>query len=139
MDFQNFVNTVDMPCCVLSVEKRPDGFVGDIRIICANQAYRNAMGSGYYDGMPYYELVPQDNKFEDFCFRAAILKQRMHAYVEVRAMNAWVDQTLIPLVSEEESIGYCQFIFEFTQSGKPTAWQMYPWIQRRLPLKPVSS
>lgn len=118
MDFQNFVNTVDMPCCVLSVEKRPDGFVGDIRIICANQAYRNAMGSGYYDGMPYYELVPQDNKFEDFCFRAAILKQRMHAYVEVRAMNAWVDQTLIPLVSEEESIGYCQFIFEFTQSGE---------------------
>jgi len=115
MDYQYFVDCVNMPCCVMSVGKTDEGTVGEIRIVCSNRAYRETMGPAYYDGMPYYELVPQDNKFEDYCFRAAILKQRMHAYVETRALNAWTDQTLIPLESESENLGYCQFIFEFTK------------------------
>ena len=32
MEFQAFVNTVDMPCCVLSVEKAGEGSWGEIRI-----------------------------------------------------------------------------------------------------------
>ena len=118
MNYQTFVDSVAMPCCVMSVKKTPEGTAGEIRIICANQPYRDAMGPAYNDGMLYQELVPQDNKFEDFCFRAAILRQRMHAYVEVRGLNAWVDQTLIPLSSDEENIGYCQFIFEYTQNAE---------------------
>ena len=98
---------IDMPCCVLSVEKT----TREIRILVANDPYKNTMGSGYYDGMVYLELVPKDNKFEDYCYRAAILKQRMHAYVETKALGAWTDQTLIPLKSERDDIGYCQFIF----------------------------
>ncbi len=62
-----------MPCCVMSVEKTPAGTCREIHIIAANEAYKNTMGPKYYDGMPYQELVPQDNKFEDYCFRAAIL------------------------------------------------------------------
>ena len=118
MDFQSFVNTVAMPCCVMSVEKTPEGTCGQIRIICANQVYREIMGPNYYDNMPYDELVPQDNKFEDYCFRAAVLKQRMHAYVETTALNCWTDQTLIPLASDREDLGYCQFIFEFTKKAE---------------------
>lgn len=116
MDYQLFVNYVEMPCCVLSVEKKADGSCGEIRIVCSNQPYKDTMGPGYYDNMPYDELVPQDNKFEEFCFRAAVLKQRMHAYVETKALGCWTDQTLIPLVSDRENIGYCQFIFEFTKT-----------------------
>ncbi len=126
MNLQQFVDTVAMPCCVLSVHCTPEHTCGEIRILCSNQPYKAAMGPGYYDGMPYHELVPQDNKFEDYCFRAAILGQRMHAYVETRALHAWTDQTLIPLRAPEPDAdgdsgrtGYCQFIFEFTQLAEP--------------------
>ena len=115
MDFQSFVNNIDMPCCVMSVEKKQGG---EIRIIAANAAYKETMGPSYYDNMPYHELVPQDNKFEEYCFRAAVMKQRMHAYVETKALHAWTDQTLIPLASDREDVGYCQFIFEFTETAE---------------------
>ncbi len=118
MDYQKFVDQVAMPCCVISVDRAGAGGYGDIRIIAANAPYRSVMGPGYYDGMLYSELVPQDNKFEDFCFRAAILKQRMHAYVETRAMDTWTDQTLIPLESDRDDRGCCQFIFEFTKHAE---------------------
>ena len=117
MDFQAFTDSVAMPCCVLSVAKTPEGGYGEIRILCSNAAYKQTMGPRYYDNMPYYELVPRDNKFEDFCYRAAILGQRMHAYVETKALGCWTDQTLIPLASDREDCGYCQFIFEFTQNA----------------------
>ena len=122
MNYQIFADSVDMPCCILSVEIKgsPAGDeIRDIRIAAANRAYKDTMGSGYYDGMPYYELVPQDDKFEDICYRAAILKKRMHAYVETKAFNTWTDQTLIPLGSEDGHTGYCQFIFEFTEKADP--------------------
>ena len=118
MDFQKFVDSVAMPCCVISVEKTGESSWGEIRIVSANHAYKNVMGPAYYDNMLYSELVPQDNKFEDFCYRAAILQQRMHAYVETKALNCWTDQTLIPLSSNQGNIGYCQFIFEFTQGAE---------------------
>ena len=116
MDFQAYVDMVGMPCCVMSVEKREGGSYGDIRIVCSNQVYKEVMGPKYHDGMLYYDLVPKDNKFEDYCYRAAVLGQRMHAYVETKALHTWTDQTLIPLASDREDLGYCQFIFEFTES-----------------------
>lgn len=118
MDFQSFVDCVGMPCCVMSVEKAEDGGHGEIRIICANSVYKEIMGPAYYDNMIYSELVPQDNKFEDYCYQAAVLGKRMHAYVETRALKTWTDQTLIPLESDSENMGYCQFIFEFTREAE---------------------
>lgn len=118
MNFQTFVDMVDIPCCVMSVEKTEKETCGEIRILAANQVYKAIMGPGYHDGMVYHELVPRDNKFEDYCFRAAILKQRMHAYVETKALHSWTDQTLIPLASDSDRIGYCQFIFEFTREAE---------------------
>lgn len=118
IDYQYFTECVDMPCCVISVQKISDETYGEIRIIAANQAYKTMMGPSYYDNMLYTELVPQDNKFEDYCYRAAVLKQRMHAYVETRALHCWTDQTMIPLSSDRDDMGYCQFIFEFTQNAE---------------------
>jgi len=118
VNFQTFVDMVDIPCCVMSVEKTEKETCGEIRILAANQVYKAIMGPGYHDGMVYHELVPRDNKFEDYCFRAAILKQRMHAYVETKAFHSWTDQTLIPLASDSDRIGYCQFIFEFTREAE---------------------
>ena len=111
MNYQVFADCIEMPCCVIAVNKT----TREIRIHCANRLYKDIMGPAYYDNMLYYELVPKDNKFEEFCFRAACMKQRMHAYVETRALNCWTDQTLIPLASDDENTGYCQFVFEFTK------------------------
>lgn len=117
MDYRQFVDCVSMPCCVLSVEKTEEAY-GEIRIVCANEAYRATMGESYYDGMIYSELVPKDNKFEDYCYRAAVLGQKMHAYVVTKALGFWTDQTLVPLQSDRKDIGYCQFIFEFTRDAE---------------------
>jgi len=103
------------PCAILSVEKKPDGEYGEIRIVYANRGYKELMGADrYYDNMPYHELVPKEVKFERFCYRAAILGQRMRTYVETKALGMWTDFEMIPLTSDSEDIGYCLFIFEFT-------------------------
>ena len=39
MDFQHFVDGVDMPCCVMSVQKTAEDTCGEIRIIAANRRY----------------------------------------------------------------------------------------------------
>ncbi len=115
MNHQEFVNCISVPCAVLSVEKNEDGSCGEIRIVSSNQSYKEAMGPAYYDNMLYSELVPEDPKFEDFCFRAAFKKQRMHAYVEVKALNGWIDQIILPMEPASERLGYCQFLFEYTE------------------------
>ena len=118
MDFQAFVDTCSVPCAVLSVVKTPEGHCGPIHIVCANQTYKDTMGPAYYDGMAYEELVPKDVKFEDFCFRAAHMNQRMHAYVETVALHCWTDQVMIPLQPQSGNVGYCQFLFEFTETAE---------------------
>lgn len=109
---------MSVPCAVLSVERDEDGGCGEIRIVCSNQSYKEAMGPAYYDNMIYSELVPKDPKFEDFCFRAAFKKQRMHAYVEVKALDGWIDQIMIPMEPASEGLGYCQFLFEYTENAE---------------------
>ena len=77
MDYQTFVDTFTIPCCVLEVEKNDDGSCGLIRIHRANDSYKTTMGSAYYDDMPYYELVPKEPQFERCCFQAAHFNQRI--------------------------------------------------------------
>lgn len=118
MDYQQYIDCVGVPSCVMSVKDTGGGTWGEIRIVCANRQYRETM-PGFVDGMLYYDLVPKDRKFEDFCYRAAILKKRMHAYVETKALGCWTDQQMIPLESVEEGIGYLQFMMEFTREADP--------------------
>lgn len=116
MDFH--IDNIAMPCCIVSVEQKQDGSCGEIRIVCANKRYKETMGPNYHDGMLYYELVPQDNKFKDYCFQSAVNGKRMHAYVETKALDCWTDQTMIPLEYKEGNIHYCQFLFEFTKKAE---------------------
>ena len=120
MDFQGFVNTFSDACAVLSVQKTPDGHCGEIRILKANDVYCEKMGvARFHEGMLYYELVPKDSKFEDFCYRAAVLKKKMHAYVQTRGLNGWTDITLLPLNVEDKNLAYCAFFFESTRDVEP--------------------
>ena len=123
MDFQGFVNTFSIACAVLSVKKAAEGHCEEIRIEKANDIYREQMGvARYHDGMLYEDLVPKDSKFEYFCYRSAVEKQKMHSYVNVRGVNGWIDITFIPLNCENSNLSYCAFFFELTQ--KPDAEKM---------------
>ena len=118
MDFQLLVDSCGMAAAVLSVEKTENGHYGDIRIVRANEKYKKIMGDGYYDNMIYSELIPKEPNFEDFCFRCAVHKQHLHAYVDTKAMGLWTDGTYIPLSPEldEGNLCYFLFFFEFTQA-----------------------
>lgn len=122
MDFQAFVDGFTVPCAVLSVEKTQEGTCGTIRIVRANEPYRSTMGAcgmEFVNDMAYDELVPKDIKFEDFCFRAAFCNQQLHTYVQTKALGTWTDQMLIPLQPASDTLGYCQFVFEFTKEAEP--------------------
>lgn len=119
MDFQGFVNTFAMPCAVLSIERLSSRHYGQIKIVRANDIYKEAMGiAHYHDDMLYSDLVPKDTKFEDFCYRSAILKQRLHAYVPTKGLNCWSDITFIPLNCEESGLNYCAFFYESTREAE---------------------
>ncbi|WP_294429843.1 GGDEF domain-containing protein [uncultured Treponema sp.] len=118
MDFQTLVDAQGMAAAVLSVEKTDDGYYGDIRIVRANEMYKQIMGEGYHDNMIYSELIPKEPNFEDFCFRCAVNKQHLHAYVDTKSMGVWTDGTYIPLSPEVDDGNICHllFFFEFTKA-----------------------
>ncbi len=116
-EFQRLADLQEKACSILSVEKGPDGTAGEIRIVRANRAYKEAMGMDqYYDNMPYYELVPKVQRFENSCYRCAIEHQQLHSYLQTRGSSFWTDQMLIPLRSEREDLGYCMFVMEMSQA-----------------------
>ncbi|MDD5941090.1 hypothetical protein [Fibrobacter sp.] len=89
MDLQAIANQFASVTCVMSVEKKPGGGYGVIRIEAGNAAYEktflDAAGEGaspkFVPGQNYEVYIPKDLNFEDFCYRAAVLKKPMHAYV----------------------------------------------------------
>lgn len=117
MDFQSIVDAQGMAAAVLSVEKTDDGHYGDIRIVRANEKYKQIMGPGFHDNMIYSELLPREANFEDFCYRCAVLKQHLHAYVDTKSMGVWTDGTYIPLSPsvDKGNLCYLLFYFEFTK------------------------
>ncbi len=117
MDFQTIVDSCGMAAAVLSVEKKEDGRCGDVRIVRANSKYKDIMGPNYRDDMIYSELIAKEANFEDFCFRCAVNKQHLHAYVDTKSMGLWTDATYIPLAAEvdKDNLFYMLFFFEFTK------------------------
>ncbi|WP_026660846.1 sensor domain-containing diguanylate cyclase [Butyrivibrio sp. AC2005] len=119
MDFSAVVNSINSIACILSVEKLPNGDIGELRIVAANDNYRNSLPPIYYDGMLYTELFPMDRKFEHFVATAALKHKQIHTYIEAKVINKWMDQLYIPLTSDREDIGYCIFLYELTDSMDP--------------------
>ncbi len=113
--FQAMTDQLIKPCAVLSVKKNPDGTPGEVRIVCANREYKEAMGGSFRNGMLYSELVPKVQQFEYSCFRCAFLRQQIHTYVQSKVEDLWADLQLIPLHSDREDVGYCQFILEISE------------------------
>ena len=106
-----------MAAAVMSVRETDDGHYDEIRIVRVNEMYKKIMGPGYHDNIIYSDLVPKEPNFEDFCYRCAVKKQHLHAYVDSSSMGVWTDGTYIPLSPsvDKGNLCYLLFYFEFTK------------------------
>ncbi|MCR5249899.1 MAG: hypothetical protein K6E50_04770 [Lachnospiraceae bacterium] len=125
MDFQSLVDSMNSPCCVVSVEKRPDGGYGEIRLAAGNSRYAELIGvrmkpgvagngeaadGSMIAGLPYSEYFQKNINFEDVCFRSAVLKEVIHTYAHIYNVDVWFDIYVMPLEAEEGNICYCLYL-----------------------------
>ena len=118
MDFQAFVDSIDIMTCVMSVEMLDDGKYGDIRIVTGNKAYISSieqvwdgpqlMSTKFVPNSLYQNYFPQDLNFETVCYRAAVEKIPVHTYVHPERFDFWFDLYLLPLVNEG-NMYYCTY------------------------------
>ena len=122
MDWRAFADHFDTMTCVLSVEKKPDGTCGTVRIVTGNRKYLDSLelAGGSVDvgsekkvefvpNSEYTRYIPKDLNFEDVCFRAAVLKQPVHNCVHMPRYPFDIMAYLMPLESGEENIGFCTY------------------------------
>lgn len=122
MDFQQVVDSIDAMTCVISVEKRPDGGYGKIRIVTGNQAYLDSiehpapgtelLTAQFVPNSEYTDYLTRDLNFEDSCYRAAMGKKCLHAYAHPDRIDAWFNMTFLPLAYEDAQCCYCTYTME---------------------------
>lgn len=126
MDFREYLDSCASLTCIISVERKPDGSYGDIRIVDGNKAYidsieRNsdsntdiAKEKKFVPNSLYTKYFPFDLNFEDFCYRAALKKEVLHTYVHPDRYDIWFNLFFLPLNSDDENIGYCAYTYTIT-------------------------
>ncbi|MGX8705271.1 MAG: GGDEF domain-containing protein, partial [bacterium] len=122
MDFQKIVDSMAAMTCVVSVEKRPDGRHGDIRIVTGNRAYidsiEHPMGdvqmltTRFTPNRPYTDYLPRDLNFEEYCYRAAVEKKCLHSYAHPDRFGVWFNMTFLPLTPDEGDLCFCTYTME---------------------------
>ena len=126
MDFHEYLDKCDSVTCIMSVEKKPDGSYGDIRIVDGNKAYidsieRNTDANSdlakekvFVPNSLYTKYFPFDMNFEDFCYRSAVKKEVLHTYVHPGRFDIWFNLFFMPITSDDENIGYCAYTYTIT-------------------------
>lgn len=128
MDYQKFVDGFDTMTCVISVEIRPGGRYGKIRIVCGNKAYVDSieknfgeapelLGKKFTPNCIYTDIVPKDMNFEDFCYRSAVLHEPLHTYVKPERYDFWFNLFFMPIVSDDPRLGYCTYTQIFSKTA----------------------
>ena len=125
MDFQAIVDGIDAMTCVVSVEKLAGGGCGTIRVVTGNRAYLESiehpapgtemLTRKFVPNSEYTRYLTRDLNFEDFCYRSAVEKKCLHAYVRPDRMDAWLNMTFLPLASEEGGLYYCTYTMELSR------------------------
>ena len=122
MDWKKIVDRFGPMTCILSVEKKPDGGYGTIRIVTGNNAYLDslALAAGGVDldstqkaefvpDSEYTKYIPKDLNFEDVCYRCAVLKQPMHNFVRASRYSFDMNVYMLPMESDDDGLAYCTF------------------------------
>ncbi len=126
MDYQKIVDGMAAMTCVVSVEKRPEGGHGEIRIVTGNRAYIDSIERPMGDVMMmktkfepntlYTDYMTRDLNFEDFCYRSAVEKKCLHSYAHPERFPVWFNMTFLPVASEEDDpLCYCTYTMEINQ------------------------
>lgn len=117
MDFQALIDSFSQAAVLLSVERKEEGKYGEIRFVVGNAPYK-VRTPNFRPNAIYSDIIPKEQNFEEFCYRCAVLKQHLHAYVDSKSMNAWFDGTYIPLDSslDTDKLSYMIFTFFFTEN-----------------------
>ena len=122
MNFQQVVDGIGAMTCVVSVEKKPNGGYGDIRIVTGNRAYidsiEHPMGgvqmltTKFTPNSLYTDYLTRDLNFEEYCYRAAVEKKCLHSYAHPDRFDVWFNMTFLPLVPDEGNLCYCTYTME---------------------------
>ena len=122
MEWKSFADCFEPMTCILSVEKKPDGGYGAIRMVTGNDKYIDsvALAAGgvemdsdkraeFIPNSEYTCYIPKDLNFEDVCYRAAVLKQPIHNVVRASRYPFDIIAFMMPLESDDERFGYCTY------------------------------
>ena len=122
MDWKSFVECFGSMTCILSVEKKPDGGCGTVRIVTGNGKYIDSLAlaaggvemdsdkkAAFVPNSEYTRYIPKDLNFEDVCYRCAVLKQPLHNCVRASRYPFDIIVHMLPLESDDEHLGYCTF------------------------------
>lgn len=137
IDYQKYVDSIQPMTCVISVEILPDGSYGKIRIVTGNKSYVDSienpehmpkmLSQKFVPNSEYQTYLPKDLNFEDFCYRAAVLKQPLHTYVHPERFDFWFNIFMMPLQSEEKDIAYCSYTQEISHQADVTKMTQFSY------------
>ena len=134
MDLQEYVNQFDSMTCIMSVEKKPNGY-GKMRIEVGNKAYiasfeknKNSLidmpfGNKFVPGQEYTKYIPKDLNFEHFIYSSAVLKKPMHAYVHPERFDIWFNIFSLPLDIDDPFKYYCTYTQEVSSEANMDSLQ----------------
>jgi len=122
-ELQKFVSSFRAMSSILSIEKRPDGEIGTIRIEAGNDLYIKSMERKDTDGNSVFTqtFVPGSNyerymekelNFEKFVYQSAILHKPVHAYIRPERFNFCINEFMLPIDVEDDDKDYCVFTLE---------------------------
>ena len=122
MDWKCFVDRFEPATCVISVEKKPEGGYGAIRIVTGNGKYIDALAlaaggvelssdkkAEFVPNSEYTRYIPKDLNFEDVCYRSAVLHEPMQNCVRASRYPFDIVAYLLPMESDDTRLGYCTF------------------------------
>jgi len=116
MIFKDLCRGLHNYACVISVEKKDDGY-GEIRIVDGNDKYLESFNYGdtkkeFIPNSIYTDLIEKNLNFENYCYRAAIKKELLHSYAYPKLYGAWFHMIYIPIDYEEDNKCYCLYIMD---------------------------
>ena len=120
MDFKKLCEGIDSMACVISVEKKEDGY-GEIRIVDGNKKYIDSYSTNNYEdnnfipNQIYTKFIPRNLSFEEYCYKSAVKKQLLHSYAYPKDFRAWFHMLYIPVDYETDDLAYCMYIMDINK------------------------
>ena len=117
MEYSDFIHNIKPIACICAVDLLPNGSYGEIKILDANERYRQSVTddtSKFVKGKVYTEYIRRDHNFEGLCYECVDTGKSLHAYVDASFFNAWMELYMMPLVSPFEDRACVLFSYDMT-------------------------